>query len=297
MTKITQKKTASESAPALISNSKLQQMYTSMLKCRILESHARKITGRRLPSIGKEAAAVGVGIDLGADDVIASSTGTVTASFLKGAPLGVIFDQIYAENGAQSAGKGKLRHASPAASTLAAQGGIATGVAFANKLQKSSSVTVAFLADGAMPQNILDEALAFAARHKLAILYVSCGPSAEPSKKPAWNFPVIPVDGNDVVAVYRVAHECIVRARQGGGPALIECHDDFPGAGPAKPRDPIANMERYLAAKGLFTPKWKQQVLAAFDKKVAAAMATAAKKTARPQGYFDHVYSFPLRAI
>jgi len=31
------------------------------------------------------------------------------------------------------------------------------------------------------------------------------------------------VDGNDVVAVYRVAFEALARARQGRGGTLIEC--------------------------------------------------------------------------
>ncbi len=42
-------------------------------------------------------------------------------------------------------------------------------------------------------------------------------------KAQAYGFPGITVDGNDVVAVYRVASEAIARARKGAGPTLIEC--------------------------------------------------------------------------
>ncbi len=36
-------------------------------------------------------------------------------------------------------------------------------------------------------------------------------------------YPRIPVDGGDVVGVFRVAQEAIRRAREGHGPAVIEC--------------------------------------------------------------------------
>ena len=61
-------------------------------------------------------------------------------------------------------------------------------------------------------------------------------------------FPVITVDANDVVAIYRVAQESIARARD-GGPTLIAC---VPYAAEGMSASPIANMERYLAGKKLF---------------------------------------------
>ena len=39
----------------------------------------------------------------------------------------------------------------------------------------------------------------------------------------AYGFPGITVDGNDIVAVWRVTQESIHRARSGAGPTLIEC--------------------------------------------------------------------------
>jgi hypothetical protein len=63
--------------------------------------------------------------------------------------------------------------------------------------------------------------------------------------------PVIAVDGNDVVAVYRVAQESIAHARTGSGPTLIvgrigEWYGDA-----SEVTDPIERMKAYLAAKGL----------------------------------------------
>ncbi len=59
------------------------------------------------------------------------------------------------------------------------------------------------------------------------------------------------VDGNDVVAVYRVACESLERVRDGGGPVLVEGKTYRP-VGQAllgTERDPLAHMERYLKAK------------------------------------------------
>lgn len=39
----------------------------------------------------------------------------------------------------------------------------------------------------------------------------------------SYGIPSIAVDGNDVLAVYDVAGQAIQRAREGGGPSLIEC--------------------------------------------------------------------------
>jgi TPP-dependent pyruvate/acetoin dehydrogenase alpha subunit len=87
------KKTIPETAPSLISNEKLQQMYSAMLKCRILEAHARDLRGR--PTLrGKEAAAVGATIDLQPDDALVFPANAAVGGFLKGASLSSLFAQL-----------------------------------------------------------------------------------------------------------------------------------------------------------------------------------------------------------
>jgi TPP-dependent pyruvate/acetoin dehydrogenase alpha subunit len=141
------------------------------------------------------------------------------------------------------------------------------------------------------------EALRFAGAHDLPIIFVcQSDPSAQNIRphsqtdakeievKGAPGFPgipIIPVDGNDVVAVCRVAQEAIARARRGQGPTLIEAQicrwrsDSQQAVG--KTDDPILNMEKYLAAKKLFTPEWKQEIVAAFNRELDAAIAVARK--------------------
>jgi len=74
-----------------------------------------------------------------------------------------------------------------------------------------------------------------------------------------------------VVAVYRVATESITHARMRHSATLIECHL-WDGD------DPILKMEKYLKRKGLFTPKLKRNIAAAFTRELDAALRAAANK-------------------
>lgn len=71
--------------------------------------------------------------------------------------------------------------------------------------------------------------------------------------------PFIPVDSNDVVAIYRVVYEAIGRARKGRGPTVIDClpyQVEAAGARRSKAAgDSVASMEHYLAGKGLLSSK------------------------------------------
>jgi pyruvate dehydrogenase E1 component alpha subunit len=65
-------------------------------------------------------------------------------------------------------------------------------------------------------------------------------------------FPGVIVDGQDVVAVWRVAQESVHRARNGGGPTLIDCRMDAA-------RDPLAHMEHYLRKRNLWDEAWREK--------------------------------------
>lgn len=86
------------------------------------------------------------------------------------------------------------------------------------------------------------------------------------------SLPVIPVDAHDVVAIYRIVHEAVKRARRGGGPAFIDCRPYLPDALPVRARayavngsrrraipDAIQRMEEYLKLRGLFESSWKEE--------------------------------------
>jgi TPP-dependent pyruvate/acetoin dehydrogenase alpha subunit len=107
------------------------------------------------------------------------------------------------------------------------------------------------------------------------------------SDSAADTIPKLIVDGTDAVAVYRVAQEAIRRARQGHGPALIECktrrwvgHSDIGPApsvadGNHEPRssDPLLSMEAYLKQRGLWSDAWKERLVRSFTKECDTALS------------------------
>ena len=69
----------------------------------------------------------------------------------------------------------------------------------------------------------------------------------------AYGFEGVVVDGTDALAVYREAKRAIEKARQGGGPTLIEC-DHAPDGRPRRPRRRLLRPARALRAVGRARP-------------------------------------------
>jgi acetoin:2,6-dichlorophenolindophenol oxidoreductase subunit alpha len=111
-----------------------------------------------------------------------------------------------------------------------------TGAAEATKMLGSDRVAVCSFGDGAATSGNLHEAAAHAAVRKLPVIYVceNNGFNMSVRAEAAWAQPDIAklaigygmpfsiVDGNDAIAVAKVAQEAIERARTGGGPTFLE---------------------------------------------------------------------------
>ncbi len=154
----------------------------------------------------------------------------------------------------------------------------AIGAALANKTAGNEKIALVYSAG---PNSAaVREAINIARVHSLPIVFVHHldgespqarsdapnGRKKDRTEEIPW-FPVITVDTHDVVAVYRVAYEAISRARSGQGPTVIECQPFLPTGRTNSPNgvlapNPVANMEHYLRAKGLFDPKLKRHAAA-----------------------------------
>ena len=177
-----------------------------------------------------------------------------------------------------------------------AQLSAATGLALANKREKNTAVVVAFTGKAVTALGAWHETLALSARRSLPMIFVvennsrvkSAGPRSDwedfTQKAQSYGLPGITVDGNDVVAVYRVAHESLERVRQGDGPVLIEAraYRQADQTGRGEP-DPLTHMEAYLAAKKLFHARWKNRLVEEFSRELDAAAKAARKMQPRPQ--------------
>ncbi|MGA2252452.1 thiamine pyrophosphate-dependent enzyme [Terracidiphilus sp.] len=133
----------------------------------------------------------------------------------------------------------------------------AVGAALLAKTRKNGKVGVIF---GEAAAEAFQDALVTAKQYALPLIFVSrthaADEIAEKRSKSGKHVPAeghLPrmyVDANDVVAVYRVAHEAIDRARRGRGATWIE-GIPFKPEGKRLKADAVAGMEAYLRGKGL----------------------------------------------
>lgn len=258
-----------ENGFSLISNETLIRLYANLLKCRLFEQHVSGLStaGTKSASVmGGEAAIVGVTMDLVPEDIVRSLDRRFVAGFFSGLPLQEVLHSV----------KGGIANGADSASQLHT----AIGAALAYKTRKNGKVAVVFGNHDVTKdwQDGLDAARA----HGLPILFVSQvgssprRPVRTKAEKSAANsdelgLPKITVDGNDAVAVYRVAHESIARARLGRGPTLIRS-EVFRINGYRKAPDSIANMETYLRGKGLFKRELKAGIVEDFTRELGAAV-------------------------
>ena len=134
--------------------------------------------------------------------------------------------------------------------------------------------------------------------------------SASPTfaiKGRAYGVPSIRVDGNDVLAIYRVVSEAVARARSGGGPTFIECltyrigahsSSDDPSRYRAQEevdawmkKDPVARLRRHLVHRGLLDDAKDQALEKELNAEIMAAIAEVEPlpPPAR-ESLFDDVY-------
>ncbi len=184
------------------------------------------------------------------------------------------------------------RCCAPIAIPIGTHGLHAVGAAMAAQRLGEDSVTVAFLGDGATSEGDAHEAMNLASvfnapcvffiqNNQWAISVPVAHQMAGPSiahRAVGYGMPGIRVDGNDVLACYSVVSEAAERAREGGGPTLIEAvtyrlgphttSDD-----PTRYRsqdeleqwlalDPIPRYRTYLQGIGVWTDRLEERVAA-----------------------------------
>jgi len=239
---------------SIISNEKLRQLYLSMVKGRILQELLRAGGQAKLDAaVGHEAAAVGVLAGLLPEDTIVALSGSPIVLFLQNEIQGKPLDQLPTQ-AVQLDSAGQLK--------------LALRAAQANKAAKNGKIALAFSSGDS---GFGEKTLELASTKRLPVIFVrQSSVLSETNPARAGRIPVMPVDGTDVVAVYRVATESITHARKGNGPTLIECFFD-----PSEADDPIQKMEAYLTRKGLFGEEWKLEAVARFTRELDAVIEMA----------------------
>ncbi|MFF8656672.1 pyruvate dehydrogenase (acetyl-transferring) E1 component subunit alpha [Streptomyces huasconensis] len=210
----------------------------------------------------------------------------------------------------------------PLCTPLATQLPHAVGLAHATRLKGDDVVALAMVGDGGTSEGDFHEALNFAAVWQAPVVFLVqnngfaisvplAKQTAAPSlahKAVGYGMPGRLVDGNDAVAMHEVLSEAVARAREGGGPTLVEAvtyrmeaHTNADDATRYRPdaevdawrdHDPILLLERELTERGLLDDDIRRQ--AAED---AETMAADLRERMNqdplldPMDLFTHVYA------
>ncbi|HEX9711260.1 MAG TPA: pyruvate dehydrogenase (acetyl-transferring) E1 component subunit alpha [Actinomycetota bacterium] len=270
--------------------------------------------------LGQEAAQVGSAIALDSVDWIFPQYRELGVFVVRGVdPVGI----GHMWRGTWHGGDGLLeKNCAPLSVPIGTHALHAVGHALGSRLLRETTVTVAYVGDGATSEGDVHEAMNFAAVFETPCLFFVQNnqwaisvPVSRQTRAPsiahkaiAYGIPGIRCDGNDVLACYAVTRAAAERARRGEGPTLIEAvtyrlgphttSDD-----PTRYRtddeveywrslDPILRYEAYLKSAGI----WSQEIeRAAADKAAEAAGRLRAGIYEAPHGdpleLFDHVYS------
>ncbi len=312
----------------------LLSLYRQMLVIRRCEeqlarSHqAGLIPGACHTYVGQEAVATGVCAHLRTDDAVFSTHRGHGHALAKGVPPRQLVAELFGRVTGCSQGRGGSMHLfSPEVGMMGTSGIVgpcilqATGAGYSFKLLRTDRVGVAFFGDGAVSNGAFHEGLNLAAIWDLPTLFV-CENNMYATEVPfayasrnndvasraaAYSIPGVAVDGNDVIAVYRVAGEAIDRARKGGGPTLLECRtyrtrahaEGMREAGYRtaeeveawKQKDPIPACRRQLVARGVSAGELEK-----IDQEVKALVEDAVEFAANspwpdPSTLTNHIYS------
>ena len=253
-------------------------MYRMMQEARLFEKRAQDlfleglIKGTSHLALGQEAVAAGFAAALRPDDLVYCTYRGHVHTLLRGAPMGALMAELMGRANGICGGKGGSMHLTDVAhgamgsyAIVGAHMPIAAGAAWAAQERETGQVVVCFFGDGTTNIGAFHEALNLAVVWRLPVVYVCennlymeytaigdvtavANPAAD--RASAYGLEPVVVDGNDVDAVYETAIRLVERARQGGGPALVEAKTYRQGghsrADPAKYR-PADEVEAWLA--------------------------------------------------
>jgi pyruvate dehydrogenase E1 component alpha subunit len=287
---------------ASLSKNDLLGMYRTMRLTREFEMRVvrlyrqGKIVGGVYTGTGNEAVSVGSAWALGKDDILAPMHRDLGALFVRGEKARDMMCQYLGRRNSPTHGKDGNMHQGyielnilGMISHLGALIPVAVGAALAGMIRGRRQVAMNYIGDGGSSLGDFHEGLNFAAVHKVPFVLIiennqfaystptrlqyACKDLVE--RAAGYGVHGDMVDGNDILAVYAVCKRAVERARDGGGPTLIEAktmrmrghseHDDHFYVPKElleewRQRDPIERFEKYLKTHGLLPDSIRAEI-------------------------------------
>jgi len=202
-----------------------------------------KVPGSFYDGCGQEAISVGSSFALAPEDRMCILHRDLGAHFVRGLTPDRYLANYMGRSGGVTGGKdGNMHFGDPSlgcigmVSMLPDMALVAMGMALAFKVRGEQRVAMTYFGEGSTANGQWHEAMNMAGVQQLPIVFIlenngfaySTPNDLEFAVDPVerartYGFPGVAVDGNDVEAVFEAAHAAVERAREGGGPTLIEC--------------------------------------------------------------------------
>ena len=304
-----------------------------MLLARILDKKILSIQrqgriGPYVPCMGEEGAVVPSTFSLEKNDWLFTSYRELGAHLARGISVDLILAQLFGNSQDLSKGRqmsnswgSKVLNDVPTAAPIGAYLPVAVGVATAAKLRKQESCVLAFLGDGATSSSDFHVAMNFAGVNKAPIVFLcrnngwaislpvtkQTASESIAVKAKAYGFEGLRVDGSDALAVYLASKKAFEKARQGGGPTLIEAltyragphstADDPKRYRTDEPsweeKDPVSRLRQSLVSKGVWNEENEIRLSKEYETLVSESLARqeAIRPLPAKELIFEDVYS------
>ena len=274
------------------------RLYQLMVELRDFEQRAYElflenlVRGTSHLALGQEAISAGYAVAMRPDDYTFCTYRGHGHTLARGASMAAGMAELLGRGNGMLHGKGGSMHltdvkhgAMGSYAIVGAHLPIAAGAAWSAQARKSGQVAVCFFGDGTTNIGAFHEALNLSVIWKLPVVFVCENnqymeytpirsvtavehPAAD--RASAYGLESILVDGNDADVIYETARQTIGKAREGGGPSLVEAltyrHGGHSRADPAKyrpdaevrewlSRDPVKRYRERLLATGVAEPE------------------------------------------
>lgn len=226
------------------------RLYQLMLELRDFEQRAYElflenlVRGTSHLALGQEAVAAGYAVAMREDDYTFCTYRGHDHTLARGASMAAAMGELLGRANGLLHGKGGSmhltsveHHAMGSYAIVGAHLPIAAGAAWSAQVRKSGQVAVCFFGDGTTNIGAFHEALNIAVVWKLPVVFccennlymeytpiksVTAVEHPAADRAAAYGLESIVVDGNDADVMHDIARRTIGKAREGGGPSLVE---------------------------------------------------------------------------